>query len=93
MTLTPVPNWRRTLGCRKYEKRLEWREQLWDPFRAGLADVGFNWDALLDCFPVARRSARGSGSGRGSDSNIALEGLIEGRGAEVRCSELDANSE
>lgn len=73
-------------------KRLEWREQSWDPFRAGLADVGFNWDALLHCYP-----SRGRPHGeldRVQDAiDTALGELIEGRGAQVRCSELDAKSD
>ena len=32
-------------------KRLEWREQLWEPFLAGLGDAGFKWNTLLECFP------------------------------------------
>ena len=73
-------------------KRLEWREQLWEPFRAGLVDVGLKWDALLDCLP--------SGGGPHGDLDrvreavqTALPELIEARWAVARRSELEARAE
>ena len=74
---------------REIRKRIEWRERLWEPFRAGLGDVGFRYEALLDSFP--------GGGGQHGDldriravADAVLGELIEGRMALARVSELDA---
>ncbi len=73
------------------QKRLEWREQLWKPFHAGLLNVGFRWDALLDCFQT-RGGPHGDLDRVTEAVGSALEGLIEGRRARARRSELEVTA-
>ena len=74
------------------QKRIEWREQLWEPFRAKLLHVGFRWDALLDCFP-SRGAPHGDLDRVREAVDTALQELIEGRREGTRRSELEATAD
>ena len=70
------------------QKCLKWREQTWEPFRAGLSDAGFRWEVLLDCF-ATRGGPHGDLDRITEAVDNALEGLIAGRRARARLSELN----
>ncbi len=72
-------------------QRLEWRERWWEPFRARLADLGFRYEALVDCFP-AGGGPHGDLDRVTEAADTALGELIAGRLAVARCSELDARA-